>query len=69
MVKRHLLEELCKKEDKEPLIINMIAKRVRQLLRGDKALVEDRQLVDSVDVAIKEFIDGKLQVKKSLDEK
>ena len=66
---RRLLDELLRKEDKNPLVINMIAKRVRQLYRGDKPAVDDHQSVDSVEVAVKEFLDGKLEVKKSTDEK
>jgi DNA-directed RNA polymerase subunit K/omega len=66
---RHLLYELLKKEGKSPLVINMIAKRVRQLYRGDKSMMDDHQLTDSVEVAVKEFLDGKLEIKKSVDEK
>lgn len=69
MFKHALLDELCKKEDNnKPVVINMIAKRIRQLFRGDKQLVDDRHLTDPTDVAIKEFLEGKLQVKKK-DEK
>jgi DNA-directed RNA polymerase subunit omega len=66
---RRLLEELIKKEDKSPLVINMISKRVRQLYRGDKPAVEDHQSVDSVEVAVKEFLEGKLEIKKGAEEK
>ncbi|MBI1884115.1 MAG: DNA-directed RNA polymerase subunit omega [Chlamydiae bacterium] len=65
MVKRQLLEEICKKEINGHLVINMITKRVRQLFRGDKSMVEDPHVVDCVDIAIKEFLDGKLQVKQN----
>jgi len=65
---RHLLYELLKKEGKSPLVINMIAKRVRQLYRGDKPMM-DHPSVDSVEVAVKEFLDGKLEIRKSVDEK
>ena len=65
MVKHALLDELCKKEENnKPVVINVVAKRVRQLFRGDKPLVEDRHLTDQADVAVKEFLEGKLQIKK-----
>lgn len=69
MVNRNLLEDLCKKEDKIPLLVNMIAKRVRQLMHGDKASVDEKQLIDPVDISIKEFLNGKLVVKKTTEEK
>lgn len=66
---KRFLDELTKKEDKAPLVINMISKRVRQMYRGDKPMIEDRQIVDSVDIAVKEFLEGKLTVKKCSEEK
>ncbi len=69
MVNRNLLEDLCKKEEKTTLVVNMIAKRVRQLMRGDRATVDEKHLKDPVDVAIKEFLNGKILVKKLAEEK
>jgi DNA-directed RNA polymerase subunit K/omega len=67
---RRALEELFKKEDKKaPLVINMIVKRVRQLFKGDRAMVEHQQVMDPVDVAIREFLDGRLEVKEEKTEK
>lgn len=66
---KRFLEELIKREERPNLAINMIAKRVRQLFRGDKPLVEDHHLVDPVEIAIKEFLDGKLEVKKQQESK
>lgn len=67
---RRLLEELVRKEDRgNPLIINMISKRVRQLFKGDRAMIEDRQLTDPIDIAVREFLDGKLTLKKDQDGK
>ncbi len=69
MVNRNLLEDLCKKEEKTTLVVNMIAKRVRQLMRGDRATVDEKHLKDPVDVAIKEFLNGKILIKKLSEEK
>ena len=66
---RRLLEELLRKEEKTPLVINMISKRVRQLYRGDKPTVDDHHTVDSVEIAVKEFLDGRLEIRKSAEEK
>jgi len=67
---RRALEELFKKEDKRaPLVINMIVKRVRQLFKGDRAMVDHQQVMDPVDVAIREFLDGRLESKEEKAEK
>ena len=67
---RRALEELYKKEDKRaPVVINMIVKRVRQLFKGDRAMVEHQQVMDPVDVAIREFLDGRLEIKEEKIEK
>lgn len=67
---RRALEEFFKKEDKKaPLVINMIVKRVRQLFKGDRAMVEHQQVMDPVDVAVREFLDGRLESKEDPAEK
>ena len=57
-----LIIKEVEKTTKAPLLINIISKRVRQLLRGDRPLVETRNLKDPVKIAFKEYYLGKLKV-------
>ena len=52
---------------KAPLLINIISKRVRQILRGDRPLVETRNLKDPVKIAFKEYYLGKLKIEPADD--
>ena len=57
-----LIIKEVEKTTKPPLLINIIAKRVRQLLRGDRPLIEARDLKDPVQIAFKEYYLGKLKI-------
>ena len=66
---KRFIEELVGREPRIPVAINIVAKRIRQLFRGDRAMVDTHLLTDPVDISIKEFLDGRLDVKGSPSEK
>lgn len=55
------------RQTKAPILINIISKRVRQLLRGDRPLIETRNLKDPVKIAFKEYYLGKLKIEEEKD--
>ncbi|MDP3980840.1 MAG: DNA-directed RNA polymerase subunit omega [Chlamydiota bacterium] len=48
---------------REPVLVNAVSKRIRELLRGDKPLVEAAHLRTYMDIALKEILEGKIIVK------
>jgi DNA-directed RNA polymerase subunit omega len=42
------------------LLINVVSRRVKQLRRGNRPLVESLEKLSSEDVALREIIDGKI---------
>lgn len=42
------------------LLINVVSRRVKQLKRGSRPLVESLEKLSSEDVALREIIDGKI---------
>ncbi|CAN5915583.1 hypothetical protein BH11VER1_BH11VER1_18130 [soil metagenome] len=47
-----------------PVLINMVSKRVRQLVQGRPALVERRPGMREADVALTEIIEGKITIER-----
>lgn len=56
----HLLDEACKVIPNQPVLINVVSKRVRQLAQGHRPMVEVGARFDYADVALREIIEGKL---------
>jgi DNA-directed RNA polymerase subunit omega len=42
------------------MLINVVSRRVKQLRRGNRPLVESLEKLSSEDLALKEIIDGKI---------
>lgn len=42
------------------LLINVVSRRVKQLRRGNRPLVESLEKLSSEDIALREIIDGKI---------
>lgn len=56
-----LLEEARKKVPSIPLLINLVAKRVRQLNAGYRPMLKPQSREEEkVDIALREIIEGKL---------
>jgi len=55
-----LLEEASKVIPNQPILINVVSKRVRQLAQGHRPLVEVGMRFDYADVALREVIEGKI---------
>lgn len=47
-----------------PVLINMVSKRVRQLVQGRPALIERRPGMREADVALTEIIEGKITIER-----
>ncbi len=47
-----------------PVLINMVSKRVRQLVQGRPALMERRPGMREADVALTEIIEGKITIER-----
>ncbi len=54
------LTEALKKTGNSSLLVNLIATRVRQLFRGAKPLLEKWDALPVVDIALREFNEGKI---------
>ena len=57
-----LLKEACKLVPKNPVLINAISQRARELLRGDKSLVDASQFRDVLLTSLREIAEGKVVV-------
>ena len=55
-----LLQEAAQVIPNQQLLINVVSKRVRQLGLGHRPMVETTPLMSVTDIALKEFLAGKL---------
>ncbi len=55
-----LLEEASKVIPEQPVLINVVSRRVRQLSQGHRPLVEVGPRMGYSDIALKEIIEGKI---------
>ena len=53
-----LIEEAKKVISEPPILINMVSKRVAQLNRGRRPLIDDTIGLGTADIALKEIIEG-----------
>ena len=58
----HFLDEASKVIPDEPILINLVSRRVRQLGAGHRPLVEVEPRMGFADIALKEIIDKKITV-------
>ncbi len=56
-----LLEEASKVISSQPVLVNVVSRRVRQLSQGHRPMVEHGPREGFADIALKEIIEGKLQ--------
>jgi len=56
------LKEAQKVISDSNLLINVISRRVKQLRRGSRALVESLEKLSPEDIALREVIEGKISV-------
>ena len=56
-----LLEEASKVIPSQPVLVNVVSKRVRQLSQGHRPMVEHGPREGWADIALKEIIEGKLK--------
>ncbi len=54
------LKEALKVIPDANLLINVVSRRVKQLKRGNRPLVESLEKLSSEDIALREIIDGKI---------
>lgn len=57
-----LIEEAKMVITEPPILINMVSKRVAQLNRGRRPLIDDTIGLSTADIALKEIIDGLIVV-------
>ncbi len=55
-----LLDEASKVIPEQPILINVVSRRVRQLSQGHRPLVEVGPRMGYSDIALKEIIEGKI---------
>ena len=56
----HLLDEALRVIKSEQYLVNLISRRVRQLMSGHRALVEVEPRMGLADIALTEVIQGKI---------
>ena len=54
------LREALKKIDDPNILINVVSRRVKQLRRGNRALVESLEKLTTEDIALREIIEEKI---------
>jgi len=54
------IREALKTIDDPNVLINVVSRRVKQLRRGNRPLVESLEKLSPEDVALREIIDGKI---------
>jgi DNA-directed RNA polymerase subunit omega len=60
-MKSELVDRAAQIINDPPVLINMVSKRVRQLVQGRPALVERKPGMREADVALQEIIEGKIR--------
>ena len=58
----HLMEQASKKITDPLILVNVVSKRVRQLIRGQRPMVERGLRNDLAEIALREIIEGKVTV-------
>ena len=58
--KTALIEKAMELIDNKPTLINLIARRVRQLNKNARPLVEKHESEDNITVALREIAEGKI---------
>jgi len=54
------IKEALKSINDPNVLINVVSRRVKQLKRGNRPLVESLEKLSSEDIALREIIDGKI---------
>lgn len=57
-----LLDAAKRRVPNIPVLVNMVSKRVRQLILGERPLIKTDPWVDREDIALQEIAEGKLVV-------
>jgi|UniRef100_UPI00404A4A93 DNA-directed RNA polymerase subunit omega len=63
----YLKAALLKIEDPN-ILVNVVSRRVKQLRRGHRALVESLEKLTTEDIALREIIEGKISYEMPTDE-
>ena len=63
----HLLEKALKVIKSEQILVNVIARRVRQLSNGHRPMVEVELRMGLSDIALTEVIEGKLSYEQTVE--
>ena len=58
----HLMEQASLKITDPLVLVNVVSKRVRQLIRGQRPMVERGLRNDLAEIALREIIEGKVTV-------
>ncbi len=61
MIHKPNVEDLLKVADNRFELVNMVAKRARQLENGEKAMIDCENLMSAVTIASEEIKNGKLK--------
>lgn len=56
------------KIDDPNILVNVVSRRVKQLRRGHRALVESLEKLTTEDIALREIIEGKISYEMPTDE-
>ncbi len=56
------------KIDDPNILVNIVSRRVKQLRRGQRALVESLEKLTTEDIALREIIEGKISYEMPTDE-
>ena len=54
------IKEALKTIDDPNILVNVVSRRVKQLRRGNRALVESLEKLSAEDIALREVIEGKI---------
>ena len=57
---RKMLIEGVRKAGSSPLLVNIVAKRIKQLDRGAVPLIDNIHGLNVSDIALREFVEGKI---------
>ncbi len=63
LMQSHILDEAAKIVTDPLVLVNAVSKRVRQLSKGQRPMVETGVRADLADTALREIIEGKLAVR------
>ncbi|MCF3649260.1 DNA-directed RNA polymerase subunit omega [Synoicihabitans lomoniglobus] len=68
-MRQDYLDAACRVIDDPNLLVNLVSRRVKQLRRGSRPLIESLEKLSLEDMALREIVEGKINYELAPDER